>query len=82
MTESSYTELELNLTEEEQDKYVDLYCRLNLGNCSYTLYEDVKKSHDIREALYNAVLNQMINDALVQEVKRLSQLEQGGDVGC
>lgn len=80
MSEPSYSELELDLTDEEKDRYVDLYCRLNLGDCSYTLYEEIKKSHGIREAVYNAALNQIINDALTQELHRLSQTD--GDVGC
>lgn len=64
----------LELTQEEQDTAVFHYVIHHLCGASIEQFNDVlDDTKDLKEALYHAILNETINNALIQQINILKE---------
>lgn len=72
----AYEEITVEIPGEIQDKLVEVYVLNNLSGASidafYASYDSsAEGGNRIEDQLYAAILNEMINDALHEEIERL-----------
>jgi len=69
-TPGGFCKIDIDLEDEVREDLIDFWARVNLEEASLETYEDLRKSGTQQEALYAAVLNDIIIESLVAQIER------------
>lgn len=69
MTEE-YSDIEVDLSDEDRNRLIELFVQRNLSGASQSVYNKSIVDNDIKDALFDTILNEMILRALTEEANR------------
>ena len=70
MTEEEYSDIEVDLSDEDRNRLIELFVQRNLSGASQSVFNKKIVENDIKDVLFDAILNEMIVRALTEEAKK------------